>query len=100
LLDNPIMVGVYNAGWENHSLMDIAEMVRATIPCRIEVTEQRDVRSYMVDSSKVCNAGYSPKKTIRDAICELRDAYQEGTLSEQPQWNNLGWMKHLGVEDD
>ena len=100
MIDNPYERGVFNAGFENHSLLQIAERVRANIPCRIEVTEQRDVRSYQVDSSKLLETGFKPKRTINHAIFDLWDAYRKGDLKEDPQWNNLGWMKHLEVQDD
>jgi nucleoside-diphosphate-sugar epimerase len=101
MLDNPHVVGAFNAGFENLKLIEIAERVRENIPCRIEVTDQRDTRSYQVNSDKLLTTTeYRPKKNINDAIFELWNAYQDGNLRQRKQWNNLEWMKELGVQDD
>ena len=95
------MVGTWNAGFENHTLLEIAEMVEEYIPSRIDITEQRDRRSYQVNSDKLRGIGFKPKYTIQDAIRELRDAYAAGRLAvHNPQWSNLQWMKELGVKDE
>lgn len=95
------LVGTYNAGFENYSLHDIALMVEEYVPSRIEITEQRDRRSYQVNSDKLRGIGFEPTRTIRDAIQELRDAYMAGQLSvHNDQWNNLKWMGELGVKDE
>jgi len=101
MLDHPSIIGTFNAGWENKSLMEIAEKVQERIPCKIEVTDQRDRRSYQVNSKFLTSTtDFAPRKTISDAIADLRDAYVAGMLRDEPRWNNLKWMQELGVKDD
>ena len=51
----------YNAltGFENISILDIAEMVVSKIPAEIVVTESNDPRSYRQDSTKLLNSSIS-----------------------------------------
>lgn len=100
MLENPHVYGIYNAGFENLSLMQIAEKVKAQVPCKIVVTEQRDARSYQVNSDKLLAAGFKPKKTVDDAISEIVAAYAAGALRDEPRFHNLQWMRHLGVRDE
>ncbi len=96
LIDHPEHDGIFNAGFENHKLIDIANMIGTPI----QITEQRDVRSYQVDSSKLLSLGFKPKKRILDAMGEIRDAYSEGKLKDELRWNNLEWMKYLSIKDE
>ena len=92
--------GIFNAGFEDHTLRQIADRVRANIPCRIEVTEQRDARSYRVNSDKLLATGFAPKKKINDAIYEIWDAHKRGAVRDELQWNNLKWMRLMEINDD
>ena len=100
MLDHPEHVGVWNAGFENHTIAELASKVAKVVPAAIHVTEQRDARSYKVNSDKLLNAGFWPKKTVDNAIDELVTAYQSGELQDRPEHYNLGWMTHLGVKDE
>ncbi len=99
MLDHPEHVGIYNAGFENNTLMDIAREVQEIVGGQIVVTPQVDKRSYMVNSQKLLETGFRPKKFMHDAIIEMRDAYQLGLLLDSPRHYNLGWMNHLQLED-
>ena len=93
LLDHPELTGVYNAGFENISIREIAERVTAVIPAEIVVTPSNDPRSYRQNSDRLLAAGFAPKKTIDDAIWEITAAYQRGALKDQDRWHNLRWMQ-------
>src|SRR5258706_11773798 len=67
MLDHPQHQGIYNAGFENISIMDIARRVTEHAPARITVTESNDPRSYRVNSDKLLATGYRPTKTVDDA---------------------------------
>ena len=54
------LVCCYNAGFENISILDIAELVKSKIGAEIVVTESNDPRSYRQDSSKLLATGSSP----------------------------------------
>ena len=92
-IDHPEMPGIYNVGFENISILDIAEMVTEFVPAKITLTESNDLRSYRVNSDKILATGFKPKKTVRDAISEIVDAYKSGTLKNEPHFHNLKWMQ-------
>jgi len=78
----------YNAGYENYTIMEIAEMVRDIIgpEIRIEITETNDNRSYHVSSEKIKRElGLYPKKTIKDAVLDIKSASDEGKID----WNDI-----------
>jgi len=93
LLENPQVQGVYNAGFENISIMDIAKHVASNIDAEIVVTPSNDPRSYRVNSDKLLAAGFKPKKCVGDAVKEIIEAYQNGDLVDQDRWYNLKWMQ-------
>lgn len=93
LIDHPEVTGVYNAGFENISIMDIAKLVTKYIPVEIVVTESNDPRSYRINSDKLLATGYKPKKTVEDAIREIIEQYRTGVLKDEDHFYNLRWME-------
>jgi len=94
LLENGSKItGIFNAGFENISILEIAERVTQYIPAEIKVTESNDPRSYRINSDKLLATGFSPKKTVQDAIQEIITAYQNGSLKNTDRNHNLKWMK-------
>ena len=93
MLDHPQHQGIYNAGFENISIMDIARRVTEHAPARITVTESNDPRSYRVNSDKLLATGYRPKKTVDDAIREIVDKFRLGQLKDEDRFHNLRWMQ-------
>jgi nucleoside-diphosphate-sugar epimerase len=97
LLDHPEHRGIYNAGFENLSIRDIAERVNAQVPTEIVVTPSNDPRSYRINSDRLLATGFSPKKTVDDAIREIVVKYQRGELKDEPRHHNLQWMQQAVV---
>ena len=93
LIDHPEVTGVYNAGFENISIMEIAKLVTKHIPVEIAVTESNDPRSYRINSDKLLATGYRPKKTVEDAIREIIEKYRAGVLKDEDHFYNLRWME-------
>ncbi|MFQ5483225.1 MAG: NAD-dependent epimerase/dehydratase family protein [Nitrospinaceae bacterium] len=85
--------GIYNAGFENLSILEIAEMVTRRVPAEIVITESNDPRSYRINSDKLLSTGYQPKKTVEDAIREIIEKYRVGLLQNEDRFYNLKWMK-------
>ncbi len=90
--------GFYNAGFENISILDIANLIRSKIKCSIEIKESNDPRSYRQDSSKLLNTGFIPKKTVSIAIDEIIESYNSGQLSDMRQWHTVKWMKENNIK--
>lgn len=80
---------IFNIGYQNLSLMEIAQLVRQVVseefPDRAETeivtTPTDDIRSYHINSDKIFRVlGYRPKRTIADAVRELCAAFKAGKL--------------------
>jgi len=93
LLDHPEFTGIYNAGFENITILDIANLITKYIPVEIVVTESNDPRSYRVNSDKLLTTGFKPKKTVDDAVREIIGKYKEGELKDEDRCYNLRWMQ-------
>jgi nucleoside-diphosphate-sugar epimerase len=93
LIDHPEFVGIYNAGFENISIIDIARLVTKYLPVEIVVTESNDPRSYRINSDKLLSTGFRPKKTVDDAIREIIELSKTGTLKDEDHFYNLRWME-------
>ncbi len=93
MLKHPELTGIFNAGFENISIIDIAKLITKYIPVEIEVTKSNDPRSYKINSDKLTSTGFSPKKKVEDAIKEIIDAYNSGSLKDEKICYNLQWMQ-------
>ena len=92
-LDNPQFQGIYNAGFENLSIMEIAERVANGVGAEITVKESNDPRSYRVNSDKLLATGFKPKWTVNDAIGEIVEKFKSGALKDEDRCYNLNWMQ-------
>jgi nucleoside-diphosphate-sugar epimerase len=93
LIDHPDVCGIYNAGFENISILDIAKLAAKHIPVEIEVTESNDPRSYRVNSDKLLATGFKPKKSVEHAVQEIIEKYQSGAVKDEERYYNLKWMQ-------
>ncbi len=89
--------GCFNAGFENLSIMSIAEQVAENIKADIVVTPSNDPRSYRLCSDKLLKTGFAPKYTVSDGMQEVVQAFQNGTLKDEDRHYNLRVMKELGA---
>src|SRR5262249_14538047 len=87
------IAGVFNAAFENLSVLDIAKLVADRIPAAIETTPTNDPRSYRLCSDRLCATGFRPKKNVAAAVGELEAAYRGGRLVDRPNWHTVSWMK-------
>lgn len=87
--------GIYNAGFENISIMDIAKQVTEYVPAEIEVMQSNDPRSYRLDSSKLLSTGFHQKYKVVDGIQEIVDMFRSGKLKNEDSCYNIKAMKKL-----
>jgi len=87
LLDQPnekIAGKIWNAGYQNHKVKEIAEIVRDVIgknSVEIVTTPTDDHRSYHISSEKITRElGFEPKHTIEDAVRDLKAAFSAGSI--------------------
>ena len=93
LIDHPEVTGIFNAGFENISILDIANLVTKYVPVEIVVTASNDPRSYRVNSDKLLATGFKPKKTVEHAVQEIIEKYRSGILKDEERFYNLKWMQ-------
>ena len=81
----------FNAGYQNHSIGDLAQMVRKVVmeefpekgDIEIVMTPSDDNRSYHINSDKIKNAiGFEPQHTVEDAVRDLCQAFKMDQLPE------------------
>jgi len=87
--------GIYNAGFENLSILDIAKKVTEFIPAEIVITESNDPRSYRLNSEKLLSTGFTPRFKVVDAIKEIIEAYRAGKLKDEDRWYNIKSMLRI-----
>jgi nucleoside-diphosphate-sugar epimerase len=95
-LAHPELRGVFNAGFENISILDIAERAKKHVPAEIIVTPSNDPRSYRLSSKKLLATGFQPKYGVEDGIREVIEAYRGGKLQDREENYNIRTMKKLG----
>lgn len=96
---------IFNCGFENKSIMDIAHVVRKVVgeefpdkgPIDIVTTPTDDIRSYHINSDKITRElGFTPKRGIEDAVRGLCQAFREGRLPDSmtnPRYFNVRTLK-------
>jgi nucleoside-diphosphate-sugar epimerase len=95
--------GIYNVGYENQPVIELAETVRSVIGDDVKVvtTSTDDNRSYHISSQKIKDElQFVPKHSIRDAVIDLRQAFVEGKLPrslDDEKYFNLRRMKSISL---
>jgi len=89
------VAGIYNAGFENMAIMDIAKKVTEFVPAQIVVTESNDPRSYRLNSDKLMHTGFLPEYGVADGIQDVIEAFQSGKLKDEEKYYNLKTMKTI-----
>ena len=94
---------IYNAGYENHSVKNIAETVRDTVgeDVKLVTSHSDDNRSYHVSSKKIqTELGFKAKYTIRDAVADLCEAFEKGLLPnslDDEMYFNIKRMQNINL---
>jgi nucleoside-diphosphate-sugar epimerase len=101
---------IFNAGYENHTVSQLAGMAKDGVervfpsksPIRIETTSTNDNRSYHVSSKRIAaKLGWTPSRTIDDAISDLCRAFQSGKFADSmtnDEYVNVKRVKALGLQ--
>ncbi len=90
---------VFNAGYENHSVAHLAELVRRQVApdVAIETRPTDDIRSYHVSADKLAREwGFTATHTIEDAVAELAAALRDGRVPDpmtDPRYYNIRTMQ-------
>lgn len=76
---------IYNAGYENFTIGEIAQMVKNVIGDQVNIvtTPTNDLRSYHISSEKIKNEiGFEAKHSIEDAVRDLKTAFDAGLIPD------------------
>ena len=76
---------VFNAGYENQSVEELANSVRDVMGDDVELVTSPtdDNRSYHISSQKISKVlGFVPSHTIKDAIVDMKQALESGLLPD------------------
>jgi len=89
LPDHMIAGEIFNAGYQNHTVAEIADIVREVVeqempekaPIEIVTSSSNDLRSYHVSSKKIAERlSYVPQRSVQDAVRDLCAAFKAGKL--------------------
>ena len=95
---------IFNAGYENQKVITLAHTVQEVLgdDITIEVEPTDDNRSYHISSQKIKDClGFTPQFTIKDAVIELKDAFDQGLLPnalDDKRYFNIKTMLDLHLE--
>jgi nucleoside-diphosphate-sugar epimerase len=95
---------IYNAGYENQSVLAIADEVRSVIGDDVRVVrkESNDNRSYHISSALILDElGFRATRTIADAVRDLKDAFDTGLLPDSltdEQYFNIKRMQSIDLQ--
>jgi len=107
--DEIIADQVFNCGYQNMSIMQIAETVKKVVleefpekdKITVEVSPSNDLRSYHINSDKITNViGFKPQHSVEEAIRDLCRAFREGKLPDSLEndiYFNVRKMKKIGA---
>ena len=108
--DEKIADGVYNCGFQNMSIMDIALVVKKVVEeefpdqgeIEIETTPTDDIRSYHINSDKIKRElDFAPSHSIEEAVRDLCQAFRDGKLSDSfddDSYYNVRTMQAIGAK--
>ncbi len=95
---------IYNVGYQNHKVSEIAKFVKEVIGDDVKIInkETDDHRSYHVSSQKILDElGFSPKYSIKEAISDLKEAFENKLLLNSlndDKYFNIRVMKKINLK--
>ena len=95
---------VFNVGYENQSVLELAEMVQQVMgeDVKLVATPTDDNRSYHVSSKKIAERlGFVPQHSIREASEDLKKAFDAGLLPNSlvdERYFNIKRMQSLNLQ--
>ena len=93
ILANDIEQGIYNAGFENISILDLGKKIKNKVDCEIKIIESNDPRSYRQCSDKLIETGFEQRFNVDYAIDEISKAFYNKGLIDDNSCYTVKWMK-------
>ncbi len=95
---------IWNAGYENHTIAEIAQMVKNVIGPHVNIvtTPTNDLRSYHISSGKIkADIGFIASHTIEDAVRDLKNAFERGAIPDSlhgEKYFNVKLMQKIALK--
>ena len=90
---------IYNVGFENLTILEIANKIKNKLGAKIITNKNRDIRSYRQDSSRLLKTGFKPQYSVDFAIDELINFFASKSKFNFTNKNfNLLRMKKLNIK--
>ena len=95
---------IFNVGYQNYSIMTIAEIVKAEVGPDVEIVTSPtdDLRSYRVSSELIRQElGFAAQYTVQDAVQGLVAAFKQGLAPNSmtdPRYYNIKVMQQLNIK--
>ena len=102
--DDAVDGRIFNAGYENHTVAEIADMVRDVVGDDVDIvtTPTDDHRSYHICSDKIRRElGFEPRHTITQAVEDLLSAFASDRVADalhDDRYFNVKLMKKLDLQ--
>ncbi len=87
--------GIYNAGFENKTISDIASLVAEFTQSSIAYSKSNDPRSYRLNSDKLLNLGFIPQKNVEVAIREVWNALESDEVKIDEKTFSVKWLRTI-----
>jgi nucleoside-diphosphate-sugar epimerase len=95
---------IFNAGYENFKVNEIAQMVKNVVGDDVDITIEptNDNRSYHISSALIKKEiGFEPKHSIEDAVKDLKDAFEKGLIKDSfnnEKYFNVKLMQNINLQ--
>ena len=96
LVKKKIPPGIYNAGFENMSVISIAKLVSNITGAKINIKKSNDPRSYRLDSSKLLKQGFKPKFGVKFGIDDVINFIKSNKIKKS--FFSVNWLKNSQVK--
>ncbi len=96
---------VFNAGYHNHTVSEIANIVRQVVARDVEIvtTPTDDNRSYHICSDRIARElGFVPQHSIEDAVRDLMQAFENNQITNaetDPRYYNIKVMQNYLTQE-
>jgi nucleoside-diphosphate-sugar epimerase len=95
---------IFNAGYQNHTVGEIARIVRSVMgeDVTVQTTPTDDNRSYHISSDKIRRElGFTARHSIEEAVQDLRLAFDDGRLPDplgDIRYSNIKLMQKVKLQ--
>lgn len=90
--------GIYNAGFENSKIIDIAYRIQNKVRCKLKILKSNDPRSYRLNSDKLLKTGFKPLFTINNAMDDIIEYFEKSKIKNKKNSYNINWLKKNNVK--